>query len=184
MNASAWSLSLSAISASRCAAGGRPCPPLSNNRCSTGQRTTSAPSNCLTPTSRQSSTSSLGQIGHFRIGLPHNADQRQVEQIRLVHRGIDEHRATECLVAKPVADHGPEPLEDRLARVDPDRLVLLLRSDERSGSSAAWPGRFPACEASGSTAPLVVGRNEKQPSRSPSIWMPTSGAAFSTKWRT
>lgn len=69
------------------------------------------------------------QFGQVGIGFSDDVNERDMEQIRLGRSRVDEDRATQRIVAQAVTNDSAEPLEQRLARMDPDGGFLGFRSN-------------------------------------------------------
>ncbi|MCL4210625.1 MAG: hypothetical protein KJZ68_08160, partial [Phycisphaerales bacterium] len=76
------------------------------------------------------------EVRKFRVRLADDVGEGEVEEIWPIGGRIDKHCSTERLVASLISDRCAEPLEHRLAGVNPDGLVALLGAHDGEPSLA------------------------------------------------
>ena len=62
-----------------------------------------------------------------RVGLPRDREGRQVEQVGLLRQRVHEDATPQGGLGEAVADVDPEPIEDRLAGVEEQDVIGVLR---------------------------------------------------------
>ncbi|MCY3018768.1 MAG: hypothetical protein NTW87_07040 [Planctomycetota bacterium] len=75
----------------------------------------------------------LSQRRHVRVGTADDRHQCEMEEVRCCRGRINEHRAALRLVGEPRQEVFAEPLEERLAWMQEDRVRLRLLEREADG---------------------------------------------------
>jgi hypothetical protein len=68
------------------------------------------------------------QLVDFGVGLAYHGQPREVEDVRLLGHGIDEHRAAKGVLAELVADQFAKAFENRFSWMHPDADLAACMS--------------------------------------------------------